>query len=149
MEILKLNFDVNNPRMPGSLIVEVPYKDGIVATSQFCPTRLMEGSVGLMAAVRGITLDRFMDECRIQTRAMSNIDEAESPLDLHIGALMAVVVSYMESNPELSLDDLLTFTDCFSLLLKADSFADEEIRKIYPEIIETIVKLYPDRITGI
>lgn len=146
MELLKLNFDINNPAMPRTLTVEIPYQDGNVATSEFCPTRLMEGSVDLMAAVRGVTLDRFVEECRRQALAMSRIEEAESALDRHIGALMAVVVDHLDRETDMQLADLLTYTDCFSLLLKADSFGSDEVRRIYPEIVETIMNLYPDRI---
>lgn len=41
-------------------VVEVPYQDGIVATSEFCPTELLSGTVELMAAIRGETLDKFI-----------------------------------------------------------------------------------------
>lgn len=55
METLKLNFDAQIFGQPKSLTVEVPYQNGIVATSEFCPTELLSGTVDLMAAIRGET----------------------------------------------------------------------------------------------
>ena len=45
-----------------------------------------------------------------------------------------------------SLGDLLIYMDCFSLLLEADGFPEEEIRTIYPRVTRSIVELYPDYI---
>lgn len=138
METLKLNFDTEINGKPRTYIVEVPYQDGTVATSEFCPTELLSGSVDLMAAVRGESLDEFMADCRLQLAAMSKIEDAESDLDRHIGALMAVVMDHYSRHNEVSLGDLLKYVDCFSLLLKAAGFDPAEIRTIYPRVTETI-----------
>lgn len=148
MESLKLNFDTEILGKPKTFIVNVPYKNGIVATSEFCPTELLSGSVDLMAAVRGESLDRFMADCRKQILAMSRITEAETELDRHIGGLMAVVMDHFSRNKTLAYGDLLIYVDCFSLLLKADGFDDEEIRTIYPRVTKTIAELYPDYVTA-
>lgn len=73
MESLKLNFDAAIFGNPRTFIVEVPYQNGIVATSEFCPTELLSGAVDLMAAIRGESLDDFMADCRRQLLAMSKI----------------------------------------------------------------------------
>lgn len=138
METLKLNFDTEIKGEPRTYVVEVPYQDGTVATSEFCPTELLSGSVDLMAAVRGESLDEFMADCRLQLAAMSKIEDADSDLDRHIGALMAVVMDHYSRHNEVSLGDLLIYVDCFSLLLKAAGFAPDEIRAIYPRVTETI-----------
>ena len=52
MEKLKLNFDIEVRGEPRTYRVEVPYKNGIVATSGFCPTELLSGTVDLTAAIR-------------------------------------------------------------------------------------------------
>ena len=144
MESLNLNFDTEILGEPRTLIVEVPYQNGIVATSEFCPTELLSGAIDLMAAVRGESLDKFMADCRKQLHAMSKITEAESDLDLHIGGLMAVVMDHFSRNNRIEFGDLLIYVDCFSLLLKADGYDGEEIRTIYPRVTKTIVDLYPD-----
>lgn len=146
MESLKLNFDTEMRGEPRTLIVEVPYQNGIVATSEYCPTELLSGTVDLMAAIRGESLDKFMADCRKQLLAMSKITEADSDLDLHIGGLMAVVMDHFSRNSRIVFGDLLIYVDCFSLLLKADGYDNEEIRTIYPRVTKTIADLYPDYI---
>lgn len=144
MESLKLNFDTTIDGKPEVFIVEVPYKNGIVATSEFCPTELLSGTVDLMAAIRGESLDDFMTDCRRQLLAMSKITEADTRLDLHIGGLMAVVMDHFSRHKRIVFGDLLIYVDCFSLLLKADGFECDDIRCIYPRVTKTIVELYPN-----
>lgn len=146
MEQLKLNFDTEISGVPRTYIVEVPYQNGIVATSEFCPTELLSGRVDLMAAIRGESLDKFMADCRMQLIAMSKIIEADTDLDRHIGGLMAVVMEHLSRNNKIDFGDLLIYVDCFSLLLKAADFDHEEIRLMYPRIAQTIMELYPDYI---
>lgn len=144
MESLKLNFDATILGNPRTFIVEVPYQNGIVATSEFCPTELLSGTVDLMAAIRGESLDDFMADCRRQLLAMSKITVAENELDCHIGGLMAAVMDHLSRNKHIVFGDLLIYIDCFSLLLKAAGFDSNEIRNIYPRVTRTIVELYPD-----
>lgn len=146
MEKLKLNFDTKILGKPRTYVVEVPYQEGIVATSEFCPTELLSGPVDLMAAIRGESLDKFMEDCKLQLIAMSKITEADTDLDRHIGGLMAVVMDHISRNKTISMGDLLRYVDCFSLLLKAADFDNVEIRGMYPRITRTIMDLYPDYI---
>lgn len=147
MELLKLNFDTDVSGASRTFIVEVPYQDGIVATSEFCPAELL-GTVDLMAAIRGESLDKFMSDCRLQMLAMSKITDADSELDLHIGALMALVMDHFSRCDTLSFGDLLLYVDSFCLLLKSAGFDSEAIKKMYPRIVDTIIGLYPDYVTG-
>ena len=149
MELLRLNFEANILGERKNLIVEVPYRNGIVATSEFCPTEYLSGSVELMAAVRGETLDRFISDCRRQLIAMEKITEAETPLDAHIGGLMAAVMDRLSRKGSITFSELLNYADCFSLLLKGGEFASEEIREIYPRVVQTIVSLYPENIEDV
>lgn len=148
MEKLKLNFDTIVKGEPRTYIVEVPYQNGIVATSEFCPTELLSGTVDLMAAIRGETLDKFMTDCRMQLLSLSKIMEADTDLERHIGGLMAVVMDHLSRKKELSFGDLLRYIDCFSLLLKAAGFERDEIHVMYPKIARTILDIYPDNITN-
>lgn len=149
MEKLKLNFDIEVQGEPRTYIVEVPYQNGIVATSEFCPTELLSGTVDLMAAIRGESLDKFMADCRMQLLAMSKITEADTALDRHIGGLMAVVMEHLSRKNNISFGDLLIYVDCFSLLLKAAGFVRDEIYSMYPRITHTILELYPDYISNV
>ncbi len=67
-------------------------------------------------------------------------------LDVHIAGLMAIVMDHLSRCGRLIFGDLLIYMDCFSLLLEADGFSDEEIKDIYPRVTRTIVELYPDYI---
>ncbi len=149
MEKLKLNFDTKIMGEHRTYVVEVPYQEGIVATSEFCPTKLLSGSVNLMAAIRGETLDKFMSDCHMQLLVMSNIMEVDTELDRHIGGLMAVVMNHLSRKKKISFGDLLIYIDCFSLLLKAAGFDHDEIHSMYPLITQTILELYPKHIANV
>ena len=147
MEKLKLTFDTDSGTRQ-KYEVEVPYKDGIVITSEYCPMEMLSGNLDLLAAFRGEPLDRFMENCRKQVFAMSQIHESESPMDTHIGGLMAVVMDHLSRDKTITYGELLIYVDCFSLLLKGAGFEEKEIRKLYPRIVNSIVELYPDHITS-
>ncbi|MDE7440731.1 MAG: hypothetical protein K2M69_01010 [Muribaculaceae bacterium] len=147
MESLRLNFEANILGETKNIIVEVPYQNGVVATSEFCPTEYLAGSVELMAAVRGETLDKFMTDCRRQLVAMSKITEADTPLDVHIGAFMAAVMECLSRHASISFAELLSYADCFSLLLKGSGFDSAEIGEIYPSVVRAVTELYPENIS--
>lgn len=144
MESLKLNLDTEINGQTRTFIVEVPYQDGIVATSEFCPTQLLSDTVELIGAIRGETLDKFLDDCHRQLQGMAKLTEAKSEIDRHIGALMAVVMAHLSRNKRIVFGDLLIYVDCFSLLLKAAGFDSDTIRAMYPHITKTIIEMYPD-----
>lgn len=148
METLKLNFDTHICDTPHTLTVKVPYQEGMVATSSFCPKEFLTGSVDLMAAVRGETLDRFLSSCNLLLHAASKISDAENTLDRLIGGLMALVMTHFSQNGKMTTGDLLLYVDCFSHLLEAEGFEDPVIRLMYPRIVKTIVDLYPDNVVA-
>ena len=142
MEKIKINFDTGAEERLKTYTVEVPYKDGIVITSEFCPAELISEKVNLLAAFRGEPLEKFMEDCRRQVFAMSQIQDTDSPLDKHIGGLMAVVMDHLSRDKSIDFGNLLMLVDCFSLLLKGAGFKDKEIREIYPRVTKTIQELY-------
>ena len=144
--MIKLNFDTEIEGEKRTFVVTVPYKNGIVITNEFCPLELITDKVELLAAIRGESLDKFMEICKKQVVAMTKIKDVDSELDRHIGGLMAVVMDKFSRQKEIKLGDLLIHIDCFSLLLKGSGFINEEIREIYPAVFETINNLYPDQI---
>lgn len=146
--MLKLKFDTEADNGLKEFAVEVPYKDGIVITNEYCPTEFLSGNIELLAAFRGEPLDKFMEDCRKQVLAMSNISEPDSPLDIHIGGLMAVVMDHFSRKKDISWGDLLIYVDCFALLLKGAGFKDRQIREIYPKVTNTIKELYSDYIVS-
>ncbi len=149
MEKLKLNFDTEILGRLRTYVVEVPYQAGIVATSEFCPTELLSGSIDLIAAIRGESLDKFMVDCQKQLLAMSKITEVTTELDRHIGGLMAVIMDHFSRNSTMTFGDLLIYIDCFCLLLNAAGFNNKEIYEIYPRVTKAIVDLYSDYIENV
>lgn len=146
MEKIKLKFDSGAGGSKVEYIVEVPYKSGIVITSEFCPSEFLEGKVDLLAAFRGEPLDKFMEDCRKQVCAMNQIEDSETLIDKHIGGLMAVVMDHLSRKKTIIFGDLLFYVDCFSLLLKGAGYEEKEIREIYPIVTHSIMNLYPDNI---
>lgn len=146
MERLTLKFETDAEMGPREYIVEVPYKDGIVITNEFCPVELLSGKVDLLAAFRGEPLDKFMNDCRKQIIAISKLKDSETLIDGHIGGLMAIVMDHLSRYKEIYLGDLLIYIDCFSLLLKGAGFEEKEIHKIYPRMVQSIQDLYPEQI---
>lgn len=124
--------------------VEVPVENGGVRTDKFCPQDLLTGGVSIISALNGESEEEFISDCQKQVLAMDLADADALPVDRHIAGLMAVVMDHLSRCGRLIFGDLLIYMDCFSLLLEADGFPEEEIRKIYPRITRTIVDLYPD-----
>ena len=59
MESLRLDFEACILGQKRNIIVEVPYQNGLVATSEFCPTEFLSGDVKLFAAVHGESFGLF------------------------------------------------------------------------------------------
>lgn len=90
--------------------------------------------------------NRFIELSQMQTAVMNCIDDYESLLDVHIGALIGVIVDYMSHNPSMLFSELLYFVDSFAFLLRGDDFSEEKIKEMYPVITKSIVDLYKNRI---
>lgn len=126
------------------LIVSVPVENGSVITSEFCPQVLLTGGMNHVKAINGESLNEFFADCNLQVYAMQDVDKNETRMNIHIGGLMAAVNSHIQRCGRLIFGDLLIYMDCFSLLLKADGFPEQEIRGIYPKLTKAIVDLYPN-----
>lgn len=126
--------------------VEVPVENGGIRTDKFCPQDLLTGGVSIITPINGESEEEFISDCQKQVLAMDLADDDASSVDRHIAGLMAVVMDHMSRCGRLIFGDLLIYMDCFSLLLEADVFSEEDIRKIYPRVTRTIVDLYPDHI---
>ncbi len=126
--------------------VNVPIENGGVCTNKYCPQELLTGGLSIITAINGESEAEFIADCQKQVIAMDMADSADTKLDRHIAGLMAVVMDHLSRCNRLIFGDLLIYMDCFSLLLEADGFDDNEIRDIYPRVTRTIIELYPDYI---
>lgn len=144
MEKRNILFEANIQGQQKDLIVNVPVNNGSVITSEFCPQVLLTGGLNCIEAVNGESLNEFFSDCNLQVFAMQQINSNESRMNIHIGGLMTAVNSHIQRCGRLIFGDLLIYVDCFSHLLKADGFSDNEIRKVYPKVTKAIVDLYPN-----
>lgn len=128
------------------LIVSVPVENGGVYTNKYCPQELLTGGINFIQATNGEIEEEFISDCNKQMAAMERVGVQETLLDVHIGGLMAIIMEHLARCNRMIFGDLLIYMDCFSLLLEADGFAEDEIRLIYPRVVRSIVDLYPDRV---
>ena len=143
MERRNILFEATIQGQRKELIVNVPVHGNGVITNEFCPQELLTGGVSFVTSINGETIEEFIADCKMQIKAMMDADDTSSMMDAHVDGLMAAVISHINRCGRLIFGDLLIYIDCFSLLLKADGFEDEDIRKIYPCITKTIVDQYP------
>ena len=146
METRRFHFAGNINGTRKELIVQATVENGGVYTNEYCPHELITGGITFVTAVNGEVLGEFIADCWKQVMAMEAAGVQNSLLDVHIAGLMAVVMDHLARCGRLIFGDLLIYMDCFSLLLKADGFSDEEIREVYPRVTRTIVDLYLDHI---
>ena len=133
------------------LTFDVPIEKGAAITNRFCPQELLTGGAftnlpDLITAVNGESLDEFISDCNMQVIGMITSSPNDTEMDAHFGGLMAAIMSHMRHCGRLIFGDLLIYVDCFSYLLLADGFSEEEIKDIYPRITKTIVDFYPDSV---
>lgn len=115
-----------------------------VITNRFCPDELLTGGVPMaVKAINGESEEEFVNDCNMQADAMSYIEDAESNFDIHVGALMFAVVAHIQKFDRLLFGDLLIYMDCFSYLLFADNFSEDDVKRNYARIAKEIVDHYP------
>lgn len=146
METRKFSFVGNINDVRKELIVNVPVENGGVYTNKYCPQDLLTGGISFVTAINGEVLGEFVADCQKQVIAMEAAGKQKTLLDVHIAGLMAVVMDHLARCGRLIFGDLLIYMDCFSLLLEADGFSEDEVKEIYPRVTRTIVELYPDYI---
>jgi hypothetical protein len=146
METRKFLFKASIQGKQRDLVVTVPIENGAVVTNRFCPQELLTGGLSFITAINGESIDEFISDCQKQVIAMSSASNGDSAIDIHIAGLMAIVMNHLNRCGRLIFGDLLIYMDCFSYLLSADGFSDDEIKKMYPRVARTIVELYPNYI---
>ena len=125
--------------------MSLPLERNYVITNRFCPDELLTGGANLFSgANQGELADDFAADCKLQIKAMEDINEPMSLIDIHVGGLMAAVGTHINRCGRLIFGDLLIYVDCFSYLLAADGFGEEEIKLLYPKVTKSIVDLCPE-----
>lgn len=141
METLKLTFDAGFLGNGGTLILEVPYQDGIVATSRFCPKELLNGEVELLAALNGESLDDFVADCNKQLIGAKLATEGCSVTEALVAGLTASVMEHQSRVGLLSKKAILLHIDAFSHLLHAAIGMPEQVERTYQSVFTSLNKL--------
>lgn len=150
MEYKTLNFTARICGTTKMLSFVVPVENGYVVTNKFCPQDLLTGRA--FATNQGLfgemtthePLDEFISDCKTQIVAMGASTATNTKMDAHIGGLMESIMKHLTRFGRLIFGDLRVYVDCFSYILLADGFSEEQIKSVYPRIIKKIVDLYPE-----
>ena len=142
METLKLNFDSEVLGKGKSLNLEVPYSEGIVATSKFCPMELLSGDVELLAALNGEPLEDFVKDCKLQLEYANETTDNSSVYEAFIAGLMASVMEHHTRTGKLSMKDYLLHLDVFSYLVNAYGVSADQVTKMYPKILDSLIHTF-------
>ena len=134
----KINGETTN------LKIKIPVENGGVYTNKYCPQDLLTGGLNFVTAMNGESVDEFILDCKMQVVGMEGAGIQKSRLDVHIAGLMGVIMHHISRCNRLIFGDLLIYMDCFSFLLEADGFSEEEIKRLYPKITRSVVESYPD-----
>ncbi len=139
METIKLNFDAPVLGEGKTITLEVPYSEGIVATSQFCPMELLSGEVELLAALNGEPLEDFVKDCKLQLAFANEANEQSSMHESFIAGLMASVMEHQARAGNLTMKDYLLHMDAFSYLVNACGVSADQVSRIYPKVLKSVI----------
>jgi hypothetical protein len=140
METLKLNFNAEVLGKGKSINIEVPYANGIVATSRFCPIDLLSGDVELLAAINGESLEDFVADCKLQLKFAADTSEDSCLPNSFIAGLIAAVLEHESREGTLTTKDYLLHLDVFSYLVYAAGVPSEQVCEMYPRLLKAITE---------
>lgn len=145
METLKLNFDAEVLGKGKTITIEMPYSDGVVATSRFCPMELLSGDVKLLAALNGEPLEDFVKDCKLQLAFANEANNKSSLHESFIAGLMASVMEHHSRTSKLTMKDYLLHMDAFSYLINACGVSADQIIRMYPKVLESVIHTIENR----
>ena len=139
METIKLNFDAEVLGKGKTITIEMPYSDGVVATSRFCPMELLSGDVKLLAALNGEPLEDFVKDCKLQLAFANEANNQSSLHESFIAGLMASVMEHQARSCKLTMKDYLLHMDTFSYLINACGVSADQVVRMYPKVLESVI----------
>lgn len=139
METIKLNFDAEVLGKGKTITIEMPYSDGVVATSRFCPMELLSGDVKLLAALNGEPLEDFVKDCKLQLAFANEANNQSSLHESFIAGLMASVMEHHFRTSKLTMKDYLLHMDTFSYLINACGVSADQVVRMYPKVLESVI----------
>lgn len=146
METIKLSFEAKILGSGKEISFEIPYSEGIVATSRFCPLELLNSNVELLAALNGESLESFVKDCKMQLEFANEVyPQLRSLHESFIAGLIASVLEHKRRSSQLSMKDFLLHVDAFSYLQFASGVSEEQIIRMYPKILDTVIQTLKDQ----
>lgn len=134
--------------IPKEWFVEVPINNTYVVTSAYRPKELLGDKttqepsfLNVLAGIQGEGIQEFKTDCAFLVEAMKT-SKATSLLEVHLDALQRIVELHVRCYNRLIYTDLLLYIDCFSLLLKADGYAEKMIKETYWVVMCNLVEQY-------
>lgn len=145
METIKLNFDAEVLGKGKTITIEMPYSDGVVATSRFCPMELLSGDVKLLAALNGEPLEDFVKDCKLQLAFANEANNQSSLHESFIAGLMASVMEHQSRTGKLTMKDYLLHMDVFSYLINACGVSTDQVIRMYRKVLESVIHTIENR----
>lgn len=145
METIKLNFDAEVLGKGKTVTIEMPYSDGVVVTSRFCPMELLSGDVELLAALNGEPLEDFVKDCKLQLAFANEANEQSSMHESFIAGLMASVMEHQARTGKMTMKDYLLHMDAFSYLINACGVSNDQVIRMYPKVLESVIHTIENR----
>ena len=145
METIKLNFDAEVLGKGKNITIEMPYSDGVVATSRFCPMELLSGDVELLAALNGEPLEDLVKDCKLQLAFANEANEQSAMHESFIAGLMASVMEHHARTGKLNMKDYLLHMDAFSYLINSCGVSADQVIRMYPKVLESVIHTIENR----
>ncbi len=140
----RFSFSIKVNGKMGRYSFTAPTEEGYVITNYFCPDSLLidkDSPFSIMSAIipqNGELEDEFVNDCQNIVNASNSISNNDITFCLQNG-LHAVIAKHVNRCGRLLFQDLLLYIDCYSYLLKAVGYSENEIKRLYPAITKKIV----------
>lgn len=128
---------------------EIPVEQQIVTTNRFCPKEfyvrqfVRQNSPLYDAAsyLQGETIDEFEQDCENLASAMCS-SQFRNKWDVYRDALFKVIIAHINRFNRLIFNDLLVYMDIFSYFLYADGMSENDIKTLYPCLVNQAVNCF-------
>lgn len=138
------NFQMKVNGCTKTVPISVPYENGMVITSEFCPPQLLATGAGPLpwlqtSPIHGESEQEFINDCQMQIQTINEIEGQYGTIDSHQKALSSVVVAHIRRCGRLLFQDLLIYIDIYYHLLKAAGYSTTETKGNYALITKASV----------
>ena len=124
---------------------EIPVDQQVVITNRFCPKEfLVQQNSPLYDAItyiNGEAIGEFEQDCENLASAMST-SQFSNKLDVYKDALFKIIIMHINRCGRLIFNDLLIYMDIFSYFLYADWISENDIKTLYPCLVNQAVNWF-------